>query len=392
MRLPPKKKPGDPVLAADWNLLLDAVAARTPCPGTGIELVASSGGFAYRVVPRSSAGGTSKPPPFSLLSLKRVGEEGEQVQVTIKEGWVIERLPSAEGAPVVGFHMPQFGQDALDKTPRPILTLTPGQTVYCRIATDPRGAITGTPEITIGGDDEKGTHHVPESPDSDGVAGDYWVKLLTVKAEGDKLVVEVFQQSDIEHWATLWTGVNRGDGAGIYKEYSAAAGEYRFRSIKGAYAVNAEESAETVDLEFAAKNTEGEGVAVYKDEDEDDGEGDGEGGEGGNGNGEGGGNGAGEVTPAVFRKIKGAETLGGDTQIQVQLDGDDSILVRGNGNEGSIQIEDEGELLSWKDGLITGGRAAPLLARTYKVCVDGEVKEVTFLVLNEEGGGNGGGY
>ena len=29
-RLPQKKKPGDPVLAADWNTLLDAIAARTP--------------------------------------------------------------------------------------------------------------------------------------------------------------------------------------------------------------------------------------------------------------------------------------------------------------------------------------------------------------------------
>ena len=45
-RLPQKKKPGDPVLAADWNTLLDAIAARTPRAGTGLDLIASSGGFA----------------------------------------------------------------------------------------------------------------------------------------------------------------------------------------------------------------------------------------------------------------------------------------------------------------------------------------------------------
>ncbi|MCX6866619.1 MAG: hypothetical protein NTV46_10460 [Verrucomicrobia bacterium] len=47
MRLPEKKKPGDPVLAADWNLLLEAIEARTPRSGAGLELVSSSGGFAY---------------------------------------------------------------------------------------------------------------------------------------------------------------------------------------------------------------------------------------------------------------------------------------------------------------------------------------------------------
>ena len=58
-RLPEKKKPGDPVLAADWNSLLDAIAARTPRPGAGLELIASSGGFAYSapgatLIPRQS--------------------------------------------------------------------------------------------------------------------------------------------------------------------------------------------------------------------------------------------------------------------------------------------------------------------------------------------------
>ena len=50
MRLPQKKKPGDPVLASDWNLLLEAIAARTPRPGAGLELTSSSGGFAYSAI------------------------------------------------------------------------------------------------------------------------------------------------------------------------------------------------------------------------------------------------------------------------------------------------------------------------------------------------------
>lgn len=54
MRLPPKKRPGNPILASDWNMLIDALEARTPRTGSGLEMVSSSGGFTYRV--RRSAG------------------------------------------------------------------------------------------------------------------------------------------------------------------------------------------------------------------------------------------------------------------------------------------------------------------------------------------------
>jgi len=55
MRLPGKKRSGNPILASDWNLLIDALEARTPRPGMGVELIATSGGFTYRV--RRMAGG-----------------------------------------------------------------------------------------------------------------------------------------------------------------------------------------------------------------------------------------------------------------------------------------------------------------------------------------------
>lgn len=58
MRLPPKKRPGNPVLASDWNLMIDALIARTPQPGSGVELVFTSGGFTYRVRKTSGPGST----------------------------------------------------------------------------------------------------------------------------------------------------------------------------------------------------------------------------------------------------------------------------------------------------------------------------------------------
>jgi hypothetical protein len=48
MNLPPKKRPGNPILASDWNTMVDALAARTPRPSATLEIVSSSGGFSYR--------------------------------------------------------------------------------------------------------------------------------------------------------------------------------------------------------------------------------------------------------------------------------------------------------------------------------------------------------
>ena len=66
MRLPNKKKPGDPVLATDWNMLLDAIAARTPRHGPGLRLIASSGGFAYSMTPTSPQAQAGYDHPFRL--------------------------------------------------------------------------------------------------------------------------------------------------------------------------------------------------------------------------------------------------------------------------------------------------------------------------------------
>ena len=67
MRLPPKKRPGNPILASDWNTLIDALEARTPRPGPGTEIVFSSGGFSFRVRATASSGSSSKPIPLAII-------------------------------------------------------------------------------------------------------------------------------------------------------------------------------------------------------------------------------------------------------------------------------------------------------------------------------------
>lgn len=69
MHLPSKKRPGNPILAKDWNMLIDALEARTPRPGPGMEIVSSSGGFTFRVK-TSAPGGGKKLVPLAILGAR----------------------------------------------------------------------------------------------------------------------------------------------------------------------------------------------------------------------------------------------------------------------------------------------------------------------------------
>ena len=70
MHLPPKKRPGHPILAADWNLLIDALEARTPRPGPGMEIVSSTGGFTFRVKSSAPGGGGTKAVPLTVIGTR----------------------------------------------------------------------------------------------------------------------------------------------------------------------------------------------------------------------------------------------------------------------------------------------------------------------------------
>jgi hypothetical protein len=85
MKLPPKKRPGNPILASDWNTLVDALGARTPRPSAGLELINTSGGFAYRMRQIASSGGGTDPAecPFGEII---TWTEGETTKTGIRGG------------------------------------------------------------------------------------------------------------------------------------------------------------------------------------------------------------------------------------------------------------------------------------------------------------------
>ena len=229
MKLPPLKKPGDPVLASDWNMMLDAISARTPCPGVGLKLSASSGGFSYSMPPPMIH--QKGQPPFSVIAIQK---EGSSYKVTMMEGWVIERHPKTAGHPHVEFHMPKAGGIPLDRIPRPRLTMREDDIAWCRYHTDNKGQLlSAAPEIVIDSNLHDGTHYYPPDPEGSGGEGDYYVKLFKLILVDDVPFIVEYQQSDIEHWAQLWYGENVGTGAKVYKEHDEDENTYKFRQIDG---------------------------------------------------------------------------------------------------------------------------------------------------------------
>jgi hypothetical protein len=333
-RLPARKKRGDPVLAQDWNALLDAIASRTPRPGTGLELIASSGGFAYSK-PGPGIAPNQNLPPFAVIGIEK--KDGGY-QVTVKDGWVIERKPKSGDTPAVKFHMPKVGDKTLDTIPRPQIAMAFGDTLWCKIVTDEMGEISEEPEILAAAGDQDGKHYYPVDPEGSGSDGEYFVKLFKLEDDGGTPRVKVYQQSDIEHWAQLWTGENTGGGANVFKDHKEDANIYRFRTVRGDYGIRQTQTTDEVELDFHAVNA-GEGCPVYIEPLDPQNPSDG---------------------PAEFRSIAAKES---QPQIQVKCEAEEgeplpkTIRIEGNGMDGSLVAvscdDSETTLIQWEDGLIT---------------------------------------
>jgi hypothetical protein len=217
MKLPAKKKTGNLILASDWNMLLDALAAVAPRLGTGtIQPPLGQ-------LPKGQ-------PPFSVIAIET---SGVSYLVTIKEGWVIERQPMSESSPAVLFHMPKYGATTLSTIPRPQLTMAVNDIAWCRYKTGPSGLVNAVPEIVIAAANQDGAHYYPDDPEGSGQDGDFYVKLFKLVMDGTAPAIIIYQQSDIEHTAQLWTGENVGTGIGVFKEHDEAGNIYKFRTIKG---------------------------------------------------------------------------------------------------------------------------------------------------------------
>ena len=114
MRPPPKKKKDDPVLAADWNLLIDAITARTPCPSVGLELTFTSSGFTYRARPTAASAPSTPCESFQVFTKTNDGQD--EPNLFVSEGTA--------------------GEDTIDETDLDTLESNYGMKVYVKITLD----------------------------------------------------------------------------------------------------------------------------------------------------------------------------------------------------------------------------------------------------------------
>ena len=69
--------------------------------------------------------------------------------------------------------------------------------------------------------------------DDTGTEGKYFVKLFKLDDDNGTPMVTAWQQSDIEHWAHLWTAKYTGEGQAVYKGFDGDKGVHIFRRIDG---------------------------------------------------------------------------------------------------------------------------------------------------------------
>jgi hypothetical protein len=264
MKLPPKRKTDDPILASEWNQLIDAIAARTPHPGCGLTLTTTAGGFSYSGQPAAS-GPEASHPPFAVVAISK---DDDEYLVTIKEGSVIEHQPVNAATPVVKFRTPKYGTTGLDATPRPQITMSIGDTLWCKYETDSTGAITGSPTVVVAAEEPTSTHYLPVTPGGSGTSGVFHVPLFMLDEDDDDVpFVTVYQQGDIEHYAQLWTGENIGDyGVGVFKKYDDTTGKFQFRKVHGTGPVSVSLNGEYIEIALSSGITGHVLIGIYPDQ------------------------------------------------------------------------------------------------------------------------------
>jgi hypothetical protein len=87
MKIPEKKRPGQPIKAEDWNLLIEALQARTISSGVGYDVMQTTRGFSLRIAARNTSPGTQETMPCPFGNVVWLGS-GESAYAAIRGGSV----------------------------------------------------------------------------------------------------------------------------------------------------------------------------------------------------------------------------------------------------------------------------------------------------------------
>jgi hypothetical protein len=177
---------------------------------------------------------TRQPIQFKVYAV-RYDANSEEWKCRVNPGYVRTINPDADATEPVKDWMPTVGSGPavpLDADTAPEITITDGQTIYCRVATTPKGIIVAAPKIEAAATPEAGTHFQP--PDAD-VEGDLYFPIADIEIAGDPEVVtvtQIQQGGPIVVVPNLPELKNIGEGYEVFAGREASGDTYDFRKLE----------------------------------------------------------------------------------------------------------------------------------------------------------------
>lgn len=224
-----KRSAGQPT-RDDWNRLLELLETLPITPGPGLLMRRTPSGTT--LWPRKRRGGAAAD---ALQFSVTVRLDGETWKAKVRPGWVRSSNPDSGASEPFKDWMPTVGTGPavpLNDAVTPEITVTSGQTVYCRVAATSKGVIEVAPKIEAGATPEAGVHFQPPNADVD---GDLYLPIAKIEISGDPLVVtitQIQQGGPINVVPNLPEHKNVGGKFEVSQGRVAAGDTYNFRTLE----------------------------------------------------------------------------------------------------------------------------------------------------------------
>lgn len=243
LKLPATVRPGQPVKASDYNLLLAALAtlsadvrAAEIRPGPDIAAARNAGGTTLSLKKRRGPGADTLPPLWPVLAAKSVGE-ATVLYCTVTRGLVHDH--ATIGAPGAQTLLPVEISNLLTNGEPTEFSLTVGDRIYVVHQQTDKGAVktaTGVkPAIVVTDDDLISIHYDPPVGDETSGTEGYTAVLLAELIEEDGTPVLLYHKAgdNIDHWRELPVFKKAAGDYDSFKEYDFPNGRFLTKGHTG---------------------------------------------------------------------------------------------------------------------------------------------------------------
>jgi len=205
-----------------------------------------------RIVGGSVSAIQQKPLPFDL-TLYSAGAAA--YEITVQDGWVNERSPISTGN-VTFCHKPG---NILTDGDRTRFGISVGEQVSLVVHVDEDGGLdsgSGDPvEIAITGEDEASTHYDPPVGDeTSGSGGTYYYKLGVLRdadaTHPSPWIERFLAGSHVSHFRELPKFKKKAGTYDIFKEFDAAAGEYKTKGLTAGEGIDIVDDEESLEIKL----------------------------------------------------------------------------------------------------------------------------------------------